>query len=240
MHTDEPLEFQRPEGRRSAREFLDDFLMASGDVRAVIVGESGSGKSHLVRWVELNVPVDRTDLRLVSVPRSGTSLRWIVRRLIEALPRDLQGDYRKKLVAAPDSPARFNELELRLLTELALALERSEHQDDIDAELAAGLNAFFLDPAMREHHTGQDGIVADLVRHITSPSGREDRDTRRRFGELDLHLDSALAKHYDFAAPTVTFLRVLQGNPRLRDRAVGNCERTPRRRGRADAGARRG
>ena len=220
VHTEEPLEFQRPEGRRSAREFLDDFLTVPGDVRAVVIGDSGSGKSHLVRWVELNIPTDRADLRVVSVPRSGTSLRWIVRRLIEVLPPDLQGDYREKLVAAPDSPARFNELELRLLAELALALERSEHGDEIDAELAVGLNAFFLDPAMRERHAGQTGIVADLVKHITSLSGREDRDTRRRFEESDLHLDSALATHHDFAAPTVTFLRVLHGNPQLRDRAV--------------------
>ena len=220
VHTDEPLEFQRPEGRRSAHEFLDDFLAASGDVRAVVIGDSGSGKSHLVRWVELNIPAGRADLHVVSIPRSGTSLRWIVRRLIDVLPENLQGDYREKLVAAPDSPTRFNELELRLLFELALALEQSEHEDEVDAELATGLNAFFADPAMRELHAGQAGIVADLVRHITSPSRREDRSTRRRFEESDLHLDSALARHHDFATPTVTLLRVLQGNPQLRDRAV--------------------
>ena len=220
VHTDEPLELQRPEGRRSAREFLDDFLAASGDVRAVVIGDSGSGKSHLVRWVELNLPADRADLCVVSVPRSGTSLRWIVRRLIDVLPEELQSDYRDKLVAAPDSPARFNELELRLLTQLALALERFSDGDEVDVGLAAGLSAFFLDPQMRKHHTGQTGIVADLVRHITSPSGREDRDTRRRFEESDLHLDSALTNLRDFSAPTVTILRLLQSDRPLRDRAV--------------------
>ena len=90
VHTDEPLSFDRPEGRRPAREFLDDFVEGPGDVRAVVIGGSGSGKSHLVRWVELNLPPARSDLQVVSVPRSGTSLRWIVRRLIEVLPPNLQ------------------------------------------------------------------------------------------------------------------------------------------------------
>ena len=220
VHTDEPLRFHRPEGRRSAREFLEDFLTASGDVRAVVIGGSGSGKSHLVRWMELNIPPDRHDLHVVRVPRSGTSLRSIVRRLMEVLPTDVQDDYREKLVAAPDSPARFRELELRLLTEVALALERSEYKSEIDANLATGMNAFFLDPEMRNHHTGQAGIIADLVKHITGSLNREDRDTRRRFEEVDLHLDSAMRKLDKFAAPTVTLLRILQSDPQLRVRAV--------------------
>ena len=220
VHTDEPLAFQRPEGRRSAKEFLNDFLADTGDIRAVVIGDSGSGKSHLVRWVKLNIPSDHPKLRVVSVPRSGTSLRWIVEQLIEVLPPEFQGDYRERLVAAPDSPMRLHELELRLLTELAIALEHSEHTNEVDAELAGGLSAFFLDPDLREHHAGKTGIVADLVRHITSPSGREDRDTRRRFEEVDLHLDSAMVHLIDFAGRTVTLLRQLQGNPQLRDRAV--------------------
>ncbi|MCY4615396.1 MAG: protein DpdH [Chloroflexi bacterium] len=220
VHTDEPLSFERPQGHRSATEFLDDFLGNSGDVRAVVIGDSGSGKSHLVKWVELNIPTDRPDLRLVSVPRSGTSLRWIVEQLIEVLPHDLQGNYRERLVAAPDSPVRIKELELRLLTEVAVALGRSEHTDEVDAELADGLSAFFLDPGMKEHHARETGIVGELVRHITSPSSREDRDTRRRFEEVDLHLDSAVVRLNDFAAPTVSLLLQLLGNPELRDRAV--------------------
>ena len=220
VHTEEPLAFERPEGHRSAREFLDEFLTGSGDIRAVVKGDSGSGKSHLVRWVELNIPPDRTDLQVVSVPRSGTSLRWIVQRLIEELPPDMQGDYRKKLVATPDSPIRFKELELRLLTDLALALKRSEYTDEVDVALAAQLNAFVLDPEMWELHTGRTGIVADLVMHITEQSGREARDARRRFEESDLHLDAAMTRLNDFAAPTVTLLRLLQADAQLRERAV--------------------
>ena len=220
VHTDEPLSFDRPEGRRPAREFLDDFVGGPGDVRAVVIGDSGSGKSHLVRWVELNLPPARSDLQVVSVPRSGTSLRWIVRRLIEVLPPDLQSDYHEKLVQTPESPREFTELELDLLTGLARALERSESSDDIGAALADGLRDFFLDPAMREHHVGEIGIVADLVRHIATPSGRDDRDERRRFEEADLHLDSAMMRLQELAAPTKQLLRQLQSNPDLRGRAV--------------------
>ncbi len=220
VHTEEPLSFERPAGQRSAQEFLEDFITRSGDVRAVVIGDSGYGKSHLVRWVELNIPRDRTDLRVVSVPRSGTSLRWIVGRLIEVLPPALRAEYQDKLVAAPDSASEFTELELGLLTGLALSLDRSEHSNEVDAALANGLRDFFLDPSMREHHSGEKGIVADLVRHITTASGREDRETRRRFEEADLHLDAAMTRMRDLAAPTVHLLRSLQGNAQLRERAV--------------------
>ena len=67
---------------------------------------------------------------------------------------------------------------------------------------------------------GEIGIVADLVRHIATPSGRDDRDERRRFEEADLHLDSAMMRLQELAAPTKRLLRQLQSNPDLRSRAV--------------------
>ena len=220
VHTEESLSFERPAGRRTAREFLADFLSTSGDMRAVVIGDSGSGKSHLVRWAGLNIPRERTDLRVVTVPRSGTSLRWIVRRLIGELPPDLQGDYLPKLVRAPDSPSDAKALGFRLLNALAEALDSLEPGDDVEAALAEGLRDFFTDPAMREHHAGDSGIVPDLVRHITSASEWEERDARRRFEEADLHLDDVLAHLDDFAAPTTRFLRILQGNPEFRQRSI--------------------
>jgi len=219
VHTDEPLALARPVGRRSARDFLDEFLATEGDVRAVVIGDSGSGKSHLVHWVQLNIP-ERDDLRVVSVPRSGTSLRWIVERLIEELPAELQEDYRKQLVQVPDSPADFRELGLRLLTELAIALERSEPRNEVDAALAAGLRDFLLDPELRERHAGGTGIVAELVHHITRASRREEREARRHFEEADLHLEYAMTRLSDLARPTRSLLRTLQGNREHRERAV--------------------
>ena len=220
VHTEESLSFERPAGRRPAREFLADFLAAPGDVRAVVIGDSGSGKSHLVRWVGLNIPRERTDLRMVTVPRSGTSLRWIVRRLIDELPSDLQGDYLAKLVHTPDTPSDAKALGFRLLNALAEDLDRLEPKNEVDAHLAAGLRDFFTDPAMREHHAGESGIVPDLVRHITGASGREERNTRRRFEEADLHLDDVLTHLDDFAKPTTTLLRTLQANPEFRQRSI--------------------
>ncbi len=219
VHTDEPLTFARPPGKKSTQEFLNEFLARDGDVRAVVIGDSGSGKSHLVRWVQLNAP-DSPELKIVSIPRSGTSLRWVVQRLIDELPTDLREGFRDKLVNVPDSRNTFRELELKLLTEIALALQRSDPENEVDKELARGLRDFLLDPALMDMHAGETGIVADLVKHITSASAREDRVARRRFGEPDLHLDYAMTRMRDLAKPTRAILRSLQGNQEHKERAI--------------------
>ena len=219
VHTDEPLTFTRPQGERSAQQFLDEFLGRDGDVRAVVIGDSGSGKSHLVQWVKLNSPAN-SELRIVSIPRSGTSLRWVVQRLIGELPTDLRESFQEKLVDVPDTRATFKELELQLLAYVALALERSEPENEVDRALADGLRDFLLDPALRDRHAGDSGIVADLVEHITRASGREDRVTRRRFGEPDLHLDYAMTRMGDLSKPTRSILRSLQGNQEHKERAI--------------------
>ena len=221
VHTPEPLHTERATSPvRSPEEFLDAFLATAGrDLRAVVIGDAGSGKSHFVHWVELNIP-DREELRVVSVPRSGTSLRWIVERLIEELPLEEQGGYREKLVATPESVADFAELELRLIHALELQLHNWEPTDEIGEALAENLQVFLKDPVLKKYHVGDRGIIADLVRHMTQTSGRDEREARRRFTEADLHLDSARRAMAELSAPARSFLRVLHGDRELRERAV--------------------
>ena len=59
---------------------------------AAILGETGSGKSHLVHWMRLNIKPDEKRLVLV-VPKSGTSLRAIVKMIIEKLPTEEQQSF---------------------------------------------------------------------------------------------------------------------------------------------------
>ena len=67
-------------------QFLRDFLSPdSNHMQAVVLGNSGSGKSHFIRWVELNIP-DIPDRHVISIPRSGISLRGIIERILEVLP----------------------------------------------------------------------------------------------------------------------------------------------------------
>jgi hypothetical protein len=221
VHTAEPLQAHRASSPiRSPEEFRDAFLAPAGrDVRAVVIGDAGSGKSHFVHWVELNIG-KRDDLRVVSVPRSGTSLRWIVEKLIEELPPDEQGTYREKLVATPESVADFAELEIRLIHALELQLHNWEPTDEIGEALAANLQVFLRDPVLEKHHVGEQGIIADLVRHMTQVSGRDERAARRRFAEVDLHLDSARREMAALSAPARSFLRVLHGDRELRERAI--------------------
>ena len=221
VHTDEPLETRRTSSPvRSAQDFLDAFVApANRDIRAVVIGDVGSGKSHLVHWVELNLP-ERDDLRIVSVPRSGTSLRWIVKRLINELPPEDRQSYEQKLILAPDSAADVTELQRRLIAELGIVLGRAQPSDEVDEALADGLQAFLNDPVLREYHVGENGIIADLVRHITEPSNREGREARRRFEESDLKLDVALRRAPDLSQPARTFLRVLESDRGHQARAV--------------------
>lgn len=221
VHTEEALSARKttaPVG--SPREFLDAFLApVERDIRAVVIGEAGTGKSHLVQWVEFNLP-DRDDLRVVSVPRSQTSLRSILELLIRELPLDAQRPYREKLVSAPDSAADFAELERRLIAELGIAIGKTEPTDEVDEALRGGLQDFLDDPHLRQFHVGEAGIISELVRHIAQVSRRDERDARRRFEEADLLLDQATRLRDELSLPARKFLSVLRV-PEHRSRAVG-------------------
>ena len=83
-------------------EFLSDFLREQRPHSlAAILGETGSGKSHLVHWMRLNIKPDEKRLVLV-VPKSGTSLRAIVKMIIEKLSTEEQQSFLDTLQSAGD------------------------------------------------------------------------------------------------------------------------------------------
>ena len=90
VHSEHPLWMVDPTDLRKRwsqppRNFVADFLAPSRThVQAAVIGESGSGKSHLIHWMSLNIP-HRDDQYVLSIPRSGTSLRGILERIVQVL-----------------------------------------------------------------------------------------------------------------------------------------------------------
>ncbi len=174
-------------------EFLADFLREERPhALAAILGETGSGKSHLVHWMRLNIKPDEKRLVLV-VRKSGTSLRAIVKMIIEMLPIDEQQSFLDTLQSAGDGTQSRNDQKQQLLNDLAQVIREevlASDADEVEAELVKYLPDLFQDPHMRAAHFLADNtVVAEIVDHIFAASNAHDRpDRRRRFTEDDLPL----------------------------------------------------
>ena len=95
-------------------EFLADFLREERQhALAAILGETGSGKSHLVHWMRLNIKPDEKRIVLV-VPKSGTSLRAIVKMIIDELPKNKQQSFLDTLQSAGDGSQSRNDQKQQL------------------------------------------------------------------------------------------------------------------------------
>lgn len=230
VHTSYPLNVGTGQSRQTLdeQEFLTAFLASHRNhVQVVVLGEPGSGKSHLVQWLALNIP--GAEHRIVlSIPRARTTLRGIIERLIQLLDAGDRAPYEKLLKESPQAAASREELHDRLISSLVVVLRRRAESGDLDetaSYLAEGLRALLTDPAMRQFHVGQSGIIAELVRHIAEPGG-DARDARRQFAEQDLHHQEALTRIDDFADPTRRFLRQLQrsDNRQLAIKLLNDCQ----------------
>lgn len=176
---------------RSPTEFLSDFLREDRPhALAAILGETGSGKSHLVHWMRLTIKP--TDKRLVLVVRkSGTSLRAIVRMIIDELPSDQQQSFLDTLHSAGDVTQSRDDQKQQLLNDLAQVIREEilpADADEIEQGLVEALPNLFQDPYMRKAHFLLDeSVIAEIVDHIFAPSNAQDRpDQRRLFNEADL------------------------------------------------------
>lgn len=202
-------------------DFLAEFLSPSKQhVQAVVLGDAGTGKSHLVEWVRLNVPRLQSNFRIISIPRAGTSLKNIVGQLINELPVVEREAYHQRLRNAPASGASREDLQIRIIAELIVALQHTIAADEKDEFLLGGLRAFLADPNMLPFHIGNDGIIAELARHVSEPGALEIREARRQFTPADLRLDEATTRLSDFALPTKQFLQQVLGH---RDEYEGRC-----------------
>ena len=175
------------------KEFLVDFLREDRPhALAAVLGETGSGKSHLVHWIRLNIRPDEKRLVLV-VPKSGTSLRAIVKMIIETLPKVEQQSFLDTLQSAGDGSQTRNDQKQQLLNDLAQVIRENvlpPNADEVEQELVKYLPHLFQDPYMRATHFLEDEtIISEIVDHIFAPSNARDRpDKRRSFVESDLPL----------------------------------------------------
>ncbi|WP_420566416.1 protein DpdH [Thalassobaculum sp.] len=173
--------------------FLEDFLRDDRPhALAAILGDTGSGKSHLVHWMRLNIKPDANRLVLV-VPKSGTSLRNIVRMMIEALPPEQQTSYLDTLMAAGEGMQQRSHQREQLLNDIAQAIREESlpaDANEIEHDLCVNLPNLLMDPNMRkDHFLGEDTVIAEIADHIFAPSNAANRPEKRRtFAEADLPL----------------------------------------------------
>jgi len=174
-------------------DFLADFLREDRPhALAAVLGETGSGKSHLVHWMRLNLRPDPKRLVLV-VRKSGTSLRAIVRMIINHLKPEEQQSFLDTLQSAGDGNQSRDDQKQQLLNDLAQVIREevlAADADEVEQELVRHLPDLFQDPHMRNAHFLADStVIAEIVDHIFAPSNAQDRpERRRRFEERDLPL----------------------------------------------------
>ena len=104
----------------SPEDLVQRFLDPQRDyVQAVVLGDSGTGKSHLIQWLRLQIQQD-DDTVLLTIPKTRTSLRGIIERLIECLPTGVERqDYEERLRQAGTQTASHEAKLQRFLSVLA-------------------------------------------------------------------------------------------------------------------------
>ena len=76
-------------------DFVEKFLSdTEQDMLCVVVGESGTGKSHIIQWVRLEILKRNIEKKVfLTIPKSGTSLRSILEKIINELPENERDPY---------------------------------------------------------------------------------------------------------------------------------------------------
>lgn len=177
---------------RSPEELVKTFLDPNRNyVQMAVIGQSGTGKSHLIQWLRLHIPQDPATVML-TIPRTGTSLRGIIERIINQLPAEERGPYQERLRSAGNHAMTQAAKVTRFLDALAHAIEHGNTSTDPDdVDLASVLPSIFHDPNLRAEFFTKPGETTDLiVRHIFSdPSSRDYDEQKREFSKGDLPLD---------------------------------------------------
>jgi len=170
-------------------DFVDKFLRVDRENSlAVVLGDSGSGKSHLIQWLRLRVlernQKDKKTL-LITVPRTGTSLRGILELLIECLPADEQEEYKKQLVGSGAQVLTDAAKVDRFLNALSHSLRHGANSRE---DLARNMADLLMDPTYRNALTSKkNGVVQLIARHIfESAKYRNTSEERREFRRDDI------------------------------------------------------
>lgn len=160
-------------------------------VQTVVLGESGTGKSHLIQWLRLHIPID-AETMLLTIPKTGTSLRGIVERLIARLPEEDRPPYEARLRQAGTHATSQEAKVSKFLDALAWAIGHGGLVSEAeDFDLASLLPDVLRDPNFREgFFLLPGGTVDQIVQHVfVDPDKRDGSTDRREFRQGDLPLD---------------------------------------------------
>jgi hypothetical protein len=98
-------------------QFLRDFLLEREDYQpqVAVLGDVGSGKSHFIHWLKVRIPSSPKRL-LITVPKTGTSLRNVVKQLIDVLPPEEALRYREQFTSSTQTPQTTEMRRARLIS----------------------------------------------------------------------------------------------------------------------------
>jgi hypothetical protein len=230
----------RGEGDRVTEdEVLNDLLQGEAAMRvAAVTGEVGTGKSHLVRWLHIELrrrqrrSSDLQRLHVVYVPKTRTTLRRVVERILEQQQSPRFDEFRERLQRAQDAFNRETAPH-RLLDELANSIRDLAHDELAQGDahrtlLIRELPTLLQDPVYRDALLEETGVIRRTIDNALERVSASE-EGRPRFDEADLHLD--LSDFSDMSPKAIkTFSRLAQpkfSEPALAlmneqlDRAVG-------------------
>ena len=234
VHSDYPLRATSPRpgggiGRGDTswtmqpQEFLQAFLSQDAPhMQVAVLGDSGAGKSHLISWIKYNLPAS-ADRYTIAIPRTGVSLRGVLELIIDALPEAERQPYIDDLNRSGNQHSSPQNLQERLLSEIALAIQsdqvNGDPNPDLENALIDKLPNLFHDPTLRHHLSQSGGIVEQLATQVLSASKDYlPAEERREFSREDLPLSGVqTAKMSADAGDTCLFLN---SNPEAQGLAV--------------------
>ena len=175
------------------QEFLEAFLSQDAPhMQVAVQGDSGSGKSHFISWMKYNLPAS-TDRYTIAIPRTGVSLRGVLELIIDALPKTAGQPYLDELNRSGSQHSSPHDLQARLLSEIALAIQSDQVSGDSNPDLENALIEIlpnlFHDPTLRRHLSRLGGIIEQLATQVLSESKDYlPAEDRREFSIADLPL----------------------------------------------------
>lgn len=222
VHTSYDIELESfdPNGETSTKlaispeGFLDQFLLSQrSHTQGIIIGESGSGKSHFIQWMRLNIPKQENTI-LISIPKAGTSLKNIVKRVIQELPSENQKKYIEQLEKSNQYIVSERGRKDRLLDQIAFAVRELtplDPNDEMEVELIKETPHLFRDTFIRESfYLSNEGIISELNDHIFSTKENyKPAEEERRFNISDLPLE---VSYGNCAITTRNVLDMLRGD----------------------------
>lgn len=200
VHTDQPILMSTTDASNfktaSGEEFLKTFTSPdTPEVFSLVLGDSGAGKTHFIHWLRLNVPIEK-NTRIVNIPKVGTSLRSILRLLIEQLPEELQAKYLDQLTRIGNEIQTEEQRQEKLLNALAQTMSAETRgamdQDPERLALLEGLASLLYDPHIRKHWflaDRPDSIIKELTQHIYEAKrvySRQEQDRHFKPSDFDI------------------------------------------------------